>query len=123
MELPTAEEALAPHSTIAAAAGRANVCDRLTAALLQHAGLVGAALLPFRVLGYDARLSLATLKTDAASAPTLILAAANVCEIHVPNAGGSNKHSRSPCFLTLVRASSSLHALLCPRRPNASLLN
>lgn len=94
----------------------------LTAGLLQHAGLLGAALLPFKVLSYDARLSFAVLKTDAASAPSLILAAANLQSIDVPAGSSSTSRVPVPCFATLVRTAATLHALACPRRPNATLL-
>ncbi|KAL8442388.1 hypothetical protein Emed_007300 [Eimeria media] len=98
----------------------AAISNGLSAALLQHAGLLGATLLPFKVLSYDARLSFAIIKTDAASAPSLILAAANVASL---NAAGQGKQAVAvPCFVTLVRAASTLHALACPRRPNACLI-
>ena len=89
---------------------------------MQHAGLLGAALLPFRVLCYDARLSLATVKTDSVSAPALILAAANIQSIDAVAASDKGSRRSVSCFLTLVRAAASLHALSCPRRPNAKLL-
>ncbi|KAL8269438.1 hypothetical protein Esti_006628 [Eimeria stiedai] len=77
----------------------AAISNGLSAALLQHAGLLGAALLPFKVLSYDARLSFAIVKTDAASAPSLILAAANVTSL---NAATEGKTAFGvPCFVTL----------------------
>ncbi|KAL8454972.1 hypothetical protein Emag_001225 [Eimeria magna] len=80
----------------------AAISNGLSAALLQHAGLLGATLLPFKVLSYDARLSFAIVKTDAASAPSLILAAANVASL---NAAPLGKTALGvPCFVTLVRA-------------------
>ncbi|CDI87289.1 hypothetical protein, conserved [Eimeria praecox] len=99
----------------------ASITRSFTAALLQHSGLVGAAMLPFRVLSYDSRLSLAVIKTDSASAPTLILAAANIRSLQAVAAVSSSSIT-VPCFLTLVRTAATLHALACPRRPNAMLL-
>ncbi|KAL8428508.1 hypothetical protein ACSSS7_007173 [Eimeria intestinalis] len=98
----------------------AAISNGLSAALLQNAGLLGVTLLPFKVLSYDARLSFAIVKTDAATAPSLILAAANVASLNA--AAGVKADFAVPCFVTLVRAASTLHALACPRRPNACLL-
>ncbi|KAL8434903.1 hypothetical protein Efla_000714 [Eimeria flavescens] len=70
-----------------------------SSALLQHAGLLGVSLLPYQVLGYDARLSFVTLKTDCVSAPSLLLAAANIHSLDV--AGEGKNTVKIPCFLTL----------------------
>ena len=99
--------------------GSAAITRSFTAALLQHTGLVGSALLPFEVISYDSRLSLFVVKTDSASAPTLILVAAGIRSLE---AASATTTITLPCFLTLVRTAASLHALACPRRPNAVLL-
>ena len=103
-------------------ADAAAITRSFTAALLHHTGLVGVALLPFKVLSYDSRLSLSVVKTDSVSAPALILAAANIHSLRAVAAVRSSTSVTVPCFVTLVRTAACLHGLACPRRPTAMLL-
>lgn len=99
-----------------------SVQKTISAALQRHFGLVGVALAPFRVLQVDSQTQTAVVRTTAAAAPSVILAAASAEGLAGEAGEASVAEGALNCRFVLMRSAASLSALAAPRSPQAVTL-